>query len=281
MLKLNANVGVNVDPSSNYQLYVVSDDANSYNPAVYGQNVISDGYGIGVRGDGKYRGVYGYASSNNGSIRGVYGYSYNSSTTGSGYGVYGYSYMPGSSAGTSYGVYGYAYGGSSAWAGYFNGSIRVTGTVDDSKSVTKIDHPDDPENKYLVHAKVGSPEMKNMYDGVAKLDNSGRAVVKLPDYFESYNKDFRYQLTAIGAPAPSIYIEKEIRDNEFVIAGGEPGMKISWLVTGIRKDPFAEQHKTIVEQEKLPTHKGKYLNPEVYNKSNKEAIYPFEKEQNK
>ena len=278
MLKFNANVGVNVDPSASYQLYVYSDDASSYNPSIYGRHVVTNGYGIGVQGEARYWGVYGYATSNTGAIRGVYGYANNTSTTDNSYGVYGYGRLGLTATGTSFGVYGYAYGGATRWAGYFNGNVRVTGTFDNAKSVTKIDHPDDPENKYLVHSRVNSPDMKNMYDGVVILDNTGKATVKLPDYFESYNKDFRYQLTAIGAPAPSIYIEKEINNNEFIIAGGKAGMKISWLVTGIRKDPYAEQHRTVVEQEKLDKHKGKYLNPEVYNKSEEEGIYYQEKD---
>jgi hypothetical protein len=45
--------------------------------------------------------------------------------------------------------------------------------------------------------------MKNLYDGVATLDGKGRAVVRLPNWFEALNAEFRYQLTAIGRPAPT------------------------------------------------------------------------------
>jgi hypothetical protein len=31
-----------------------------------------------------------------------------------------------------------------------------------------------------------------------------------PDWFSALNKDFRYQLTAIGAPGPNLYIAEEI-----------------------------------------------------------------------
>jgi hypothetical protein len=74
----------------------------------------------------------------------------------------------------------------------------------------KIDHPLDPANKYLSHSFVESPDMKNVYDGVVVLDYNGEAVIDLPDWFAALNKDFRYQLTAIGAPGPNLYIAEEI-----------------------------------------------------------------------
>ena len=81
--------------------------------------------------------------------------------------------------------------------------------------------------------------MKNVYDGNVVLDASGEAEIELPGYFEALNREFRYQLTAIGKPGPNLYVSTEIRSNRFEIAGGESGMKVSWQVTGIRKDPFA------------------------------------------
>ena len=51
--------------------------------------------------------------------------------------------------------------------------------------------------------------MKNTYDGVVRLADGGEAVVTLADWFESLNKDFRYQLTCIGGFAP-VYIAEKI-----------------------------------------------------------------------
>jgi hypothetical protein len=48
--------------------------------------------------------------------------------------------------------------------------------------------------------------MKNVYDGVVALDDKGEAEIELPDWFGALNKDFRYQLTAIGAPGPNVSV---------------------------------------------------------------------------
>jgi hypothetical protein len=127
----------------------------------------------------------------------------------------------------------------------------------------KIDDPLDPANKYLYHTSIESPDMMNIYNGTVVLDEGGEAAVKLPDYFEALNRDFRYQLTCIGGFAP-VYIAQEIVNNTFRIAGGAPGLKVSWQVTGVRHDAYAEAHRSPVEVEKPPTEKGHYLHPELY-----------------
>ena len=83
--------------------------------------------------------------------------------------------------------------------------------------------------------------MMNIYNGNVTLDDKGEATVQMPDYFQALNQDFRYQLTAIGAPGPNLYIAEEIANNQFKIAGGQPGSKVSWQVTGIRHDPYSQQ----------------------------------------
>ena len=145
----------------------------------------------------------------------------------------------------------------------WQGNVHVTGNFTKGSGSFKIDHPLDPENKYLYHSFVESPDMKNIYDGIAVLDKNGEAWVELPEWFEALNKDFRYQLTCIGGFAP-VYIAEKISDNRFKVAGGKAGMEVSYQVTGIRQDPYANAHRIVVEEEKPDNEKGTYLHPDVY-----------------
>lgn len=165
-------------------------------------------------------------------------------------------------SGTSPAVY-----ASGSQAGYFSGNVTVTGTLSKGGGSFKIDHPLDPLNKYLNHSFVESPDMKNIYDGVVRLDGRGEAWVDLPEWFEPLNRDFRYQLTAIGAPGPKLFIAQKITNNRFKIGGGTPGMEVSWQVTGIRQDGFANVHRIQVEEDKIGEERGRYLHPEAYDMS--------------
>src|SRR5580700_11140261 len=144
------------------------------------------------------------------------------------------------------------------------GNLSVTGAIVGAVKDFKIDHPLDPANKYLDHASIESSEMKNLYDGVALLDSNGSATVMLPDWFEAVNGDFRYQLTAIGAPAPNLHIAQEISSGQFIIAGGQAGMKVSWQVTGVRHDAYAKAHPLQVTVDKPEGERGYYIHPELY-----------------
>ena len=93
---------------------------------------------------------------------------------------------------------------------------------------------------YLNHSFIESPQRRNLYDGVSELGEDGSAWVELLEWFEELNRDFRYQLTAIGSPAPELHVAEEISEKRFKIAGGERGRRVSWQVTGVRKDRWAE-----------------------------------------
>jgi hypothetical protein len=164
--------------------------------------------------------------------------------------------------GTNFGVYGQV-ASSQGYAGYFAGRAHVTGTLSKGAGAFKIDHPLDPENKYLYHSFVESPDMKNVYDGLVTTDAAGLAVVDLPDWFEALNRDFRYQLTVIGQLAQAVVAER-IAGNRFVILTDLPRVDVSWQVTGIRKDPFAEKHRIPVEEDKPEGERGTYLHPEAW-----------------
>ncbi|MFA7123339.1 MAG: hypothetical protein WC212_04820, partial [Candidatus Delongbacteria bacterium] len=191
------------------------------------------------------------------------------STTGSAtYGVYGYA---GGGSSTNYGIFGGAYG-TGSYAGYFAGDINVTGVVVKSKDEVKIDHPLDPENKYLTHSNIISDEMASVYNGNAALDANGKAVVMLPDWFEAMNTDFKYQLTPIGAPGPNLYISKKISRNSFEIAGGSSGMEVSWQITATRIDNYAKNNPLKVEADKEDDKKGLYLHPGSFGQAEDKGI---------
>ena len=269
-----------------YAMYALS----TYGPGVYGESFSNDGVigqsysGAGVLGWTRVGyGVHGYSESEDG--YGVYGESP------SGIGVSGSSF-------SGIGLYGYtSSGGPDSYAAYLDGRVYIRGPLEKPGGSFKIDHPLDPANKYLSHSFVESPDMKNVYDGVVTLDNKGDAVIELPDWFGALNKDFRYQLTAIEAPGPNLYIAEEICDgvttndssnnssnsSHFKIAGGTSGMKVSWQVTGIRKDPWANAHRIKVEEDKPDKERGYYIYPDLYGKAAEKGIsrllFPQEEKQ--
>jgi hypothetical protein len=150
-------------------------------------------------------------------------------------------------------------------------NLNVTGTLSKSSGTFKIDHPLDPANKYLYHSFVESPDMKNIYDGNITTDGSGLATVTLPDWFEALNRDFRYQLTVIGQFAQAI-VASEISHNQFIIRTDKPNVKVSWQVTGIRQDAYANAHRVQVEEDKPPQEQGRYLHPELFGAPAEQAI---------
>jgi hypothetical protein len=89
------------------------------------------------------------------------------------------------------------------------GNLNVGGTLTKHAGAFRIDHPLDPEHKFLSHSFVESPDMMNLYNGNVTTDARGLATVVLPAYFEALNQDFRYQLTVIGRFAQAI-VAREI-----------------------------------------------------------------------
>jgi hypothetical protein len=244
----------------------------------------SNADGVTGQGSGTYSGVSGFGAAPHGA--GLYGQGGGSGPNGSGPGVRGYGggskadgvQGVGGGVGTAgvfgqsreeggNGVIGEANHGAGAYAiwgrstsghaGYFDGNVQVNGDLKVTGAVTKgggafqIDHPLEPESKYLVHSFVESPDMKNIYDGIAAADPSGEAIVELPAYFDALNKEFRYQLTPIGAPAPTLHVKEELVGNRFSIGGAGPGQRVCWQITGTRKDAWALANPLVVEPDKL------------------------------
>lgn len=218
---------------------------------VYG----TGGNGVGVQGDSdRAAGVSGNSTSGNG----VAGFSETSA------GVLGVSPNVGVFAlGNDTGVL--SIGGT--LAGLFFGDVDITGSLSKGGGGFKIDHPLAPGEKYLQHSFVESSEMKNIYDGIAVCNKKGEVIVNLPKWFESLNSDFRYQLTPIGAPGPNLYIAEPVKNGRFKIAGGSAGLEVSWQVTGIRQDAWAQANRLSVERNKSRDERGRYLHPEALGKS--------------
>jgi hypothetical protein len=250
--------GVAVQASSNA--------TSGTNYGVVGQAVSPAGIGVfgtspfyGVQGQtasATGRAVFGNATGSTGANSGVYG----QSASDSGAGVFAINTNATANLSTRYGLFAQAATVANSYAGFFQGNVHVAGTLSAAVKNFRIDHPLDPQNKYLNHVSVESPEMKTIYDGVVVLDTAGEATVELPGYFESLNGDFRYQLTCVGGWAP-IYIAREIDHNRFTIAGGREGMKVSWQVTGVRRDRWARENPVVVEQSKVGSARGQFINP--------------------
>jgi hypothetical protein len=60
------------------------------------------------------------------------------------------------------------------------------------------------------------------------------------------------------------YVAEEIAGNQFKIGGGIPGRKVSWQVTGIRHDAYANAHRIQVEELKPAAAAGTYLHPDAF-----------------
>jgi hypothetical protein len=260
------------DSSAGIGVYGLATAASGTTYGVYGQMSSEYGAGVygyapaattstrvGVKGESwadQGRGVYGVANGTTAAADGVLGESYYGlangvagivwTTTGTGIGVFGQTHSP------------------SGYAGYFSGNVHVNGTLTAVSKLFRIDHPLDPANRYLYHYSVESAEVLNQYSGNVVLGADGSAWVELPAWFGAINQDVRYQLTPVGAAAPGLYIAQEVHDNRFQVAGGPPGLKVSWLITAVRSDPYIQRYGAPVEVEKPAEERGTYLRPELY-----------------
>ena len=271
---------------------------------VFGRAVATSGINAGGRFESDSpngMGVVGKASTVGGPNFGGYFYSYSVAGTG----VYGHVFATSgknyggwfeSSSPFGIGVYGISpsigvngcalanngigvYAKAPVYAGVFDGCVVINKDLfvlgeilgDEGNISSEIDHPLDPANKLLRHSFVESPEMINVYSGNVVTDAMGSTVIILPDYFETLNKDFRYQLTVIGDYAQAIIAEK-INNNRFTIRTDKPNIEVSWQVTGVRKDPWAEMNPIVVEEFKKPELRGYYLYPQGYGQPENRSI---------
>lgn len=230
-------------------------------------------------------GVYGLVNSNTGLVYGVQGFSTSSSGRGvagfsasniSGIGVRGQANGVGGTGvfgvnttvdadGTGaspYGVFGSCSTANAlGYAVFAQGFLGATGF----KSF-RIDHPLDPENKYLYHYSSESPYPQNFYNGNVSTDGSGTATVALPPYFSSINKNFKYQLTVIDGSEDFVLakVSKTISGNSFEIRTSKPNVQVSWRVEADRNDKCMQFTVATDEREKPSSERGTYQHPEYY-----------------
>ena len=159
-------------------------------------------------------------------------------------------------------------GSAAGWGVFSAGDFGASGL-----KAFNIDHPADPANKMLRHFSIESNEVLNMYRGTQVFNSNGKAIVELPEYYDLVNINPSYQLTAVGASMPNLYIEKEITNGQFVIAGGIEGKKVSWAITAERNDPYLQQNpqSKLVEVSK-GERSGKYFMPELYGQPKEKSI---------
>jgi hypothetical protein len=257
---------------------------SSINTAVYG--VSTDGPGVegtstnsnGVRGFGSsHAGVYGHATSADG-VDGESAGQFGAGVQGTGGGTDGHGVVGGitNDSANASGVYGGS-AGSTSFAGYFAGKVSVTGTLSKGGGAFRIDHPLDPANRILQHSFVESPDMLNIYNGVVTANARGEATVRLPAWFMVLNRDVRYGLTAIGSPMPDLHVSAVVRENRFSIAGARPGGQVSWQLTGIRQDAWANANRIEIELDKIGDQRGRYLHPREHGQSPSKGVdYPMQ-----
>jgi hypothetical protein len=111
----------------------------------------------------------------------------------------------------------------------------------------------------------------NIYTGNATTNVDGVVTVQLPDWFEGLNTDFRYQLTVIGVFAQAM-VSREIENHQFQIRTNLANVKVSWQVTGVRRDAYAQAHPLVVEQKKEERLRGFYIHPDLYGAAEEKQI---------
>lgn len=233
------------------------EDRSTSGRAVFAKATATTGSNTGVYGESlstSGKGVYGRTTAASGST--YAGYFLANST--SGRAVYGWA---NAATGTTYGVTGRARIGIGAYGVYSLGNTGASGT----KSF-RIDHPSDPENKYLLHYSAESPSPQNFYVGNVVTDAKGYAWVTLPDYFGDINTSFKYQLTVVsgGRDFVQAMVSREIQANRFQVRTSAPNVKVSWEVKADRNDAFVRESapKDVVEKDEAE--KGTYQHPEFF-----------------
>jgi len=202
--------------------------------------------GYGVRGFATHPisgiGVLGQAGISGGQGVGVRGENVNTSNPGNA--------VEGRTNGAGAGIYGTETSAdAAALAGRFDGNVQINGnlTVTGTKTGFSIADPRAPSRRTLNHTPVETDGFAVTYSGNVRTGWDGRATVRLPSYAAVVADRWRYALTPIGRFGQAI-VEREVQGGAFVVRTEHPGTKVSWSVTGTRKDAYARRHPFRVVQ---------------------------------
>lgn len=174
----------------------------------------------------------------------------------------------------SYGIVGESTQGLAGSGVHAIGNVTATGT-----KPFRIDHPRDPENKYLFHYASESPFPQNFYTGNVKTDARGFAWVALPSYFADINTNFKYLLTIIDESDDFILakVSKRIQNGRFQIRTSKPNVEVTWRIDADRNDRYVQQYRPEDEVVKPKNERGTYQQPELYNQPAEKALFARER----
>ncbi len=121
------------------------------------------------------------------------------------------------------------------------GGVNITGNLQKSSGTFKIDHPLDPDNKYLMHSFIEGPKCDLIYRGDVNLIN-GQATVDLdleskmtPGTFDALNKDCKCWLqNDSGWDRVKGNVNQGILN--ITCENNNSTDTINWMVVGTRKD---------------------------------------------
>ena len=249
----NGRLGIKTS-SPSYELHIAGrtySTVSSADPAIRGENTYNGNPCRGIRGE---------ARGTSGIKYGTQGYATGAEKN------YGVQDNAQGAATLNIAVYGNATGATTNWAGYFAGNINVTGSISKGSGSFLIDHPLDPLNKTLRHNFVESPWNMCVYPGKVKLDATGKAEVKMPEYYKALVKEDEAiaQITPVGRPFLTGCEWSE--DFSTLIIYGEPDREVYYTVMADRDDPVMHQLYKPVEEEKGNDNftKGKLLYSKAY-----------------
>jgi hypothetical protein len=109
-----------------------------------------------------------------------------------------------------------------------------------------IDHPQDPANRYLIHACIEGPEAGVYYRGKCvnnKLNESSgcyESIVSVPDYAKKFT-DFSIQITVMKSF--STYYCEELDNGEYIVKTQQP-TEFNWIIFGKRESILIEMNKS-------------------------------------